>query len=243
MDIRKNNAFNLGLYGLVTLGTMIGASTGWQWLVYTCKPLMMVVLSSWFFFKSRRVGDRFTLLVQVGLFFSLIGDVALMFQHLDEFNFLIGLGSFLLAQLCYSIAFIQNVMEAGPSRGWPVSLLITVGLAGYGLLFIDRLLPSVDETIAIPVAIYAVTICAMGVAAAFRLGRTYLRSFILVMVGALLFITSDSLLATDRFLAPLSHADWSVILSYALAQVLIVTGALTHVLDPEEIRRRAALST
>ena len=28
---------------------------------------MMMVLGSWFFFNSRRVGDRFTLLIQAGL--------------------------------------------------------------------------------------------------------------------------------------------------------------------------------
>jgi hypothetical protein len=34
-----------------------------------------------------------------------------------------------------------------------------------------------------------------------------------------------------------------VMLTYGLAQVLIAGGCLTHVLDPEEIRRRAALTT
>ncbi|MCB0812103.1 MAG: lysoplasmalogenase, partial [Flavobacteriales bacterium] len=40
-----------------------------------------------------------TLLVQAGLFFSLIGDVFLMLDHLDEFNFLIGLSAFLIAHI------------------------------------------------------------------------------------------------------------------------------------------------
>jgi uncharacterized membrane protein YhhN len=243
MGIRKNTVLNLSVFAAVTTGTMIGEATGSRMLVYACKPLMLLVLSSWFYFNTRRVGDRFTLLVQAGLFFSLIGDVALMFQHLDDFNFLIGLGAFLVAQLCYTIAFLQNVFDVGALRPPWLPLLISFMLAVYGYFFAERLLPMVDEGIRIPVAIYAAAITAMGMAAAFRWGRTYLRSFVLVLIGALFFITSDSLLAIDRFLEPLEAASWSVILTYAIAQVLIVLGAVAHVLDPEEIRRRAALTT
>ena len=243
MDIRKSTPLNLSLYALVTVGTVIGEVRGTHGLVYFCKPLMMLVLSSWFYFNSRRVGDRFTLLVQAGLLFSLMGDVALMLQHRDEFNFLIGLSAFLIAQLCYAMAFLHNIVEAGQARGVLISTLIAVSLLTYGYFFASTILPAVEETITIPVTIYAIAITVMGVTASFRLGRTFLRSFLFTMAGALCFILSDSLLATNRFLNPMDHAKWSVLLTYATAQVLIISGALMHVLDPDEIRRKAALST
>ena len=65
----------------------------------------------------------------------------------------------------------------------------------------------------------------------------------MVLAGALLFITSDTLLAINRFISPLESARWAVMLTYGMAQLLIAWGALIHVLDPDEIRRRAALST
>lgn len=243
MDLLKNTPLNLAIYALVSIGTIVGEVTIVQGLVYVCKPLMMIVLGSWFYYNSRRVGDRFTLLIQAGLFFSLIGDVALMFQKQDEFNFLIGLAAFLIAQLCYTMAFIHNIMETGPARGLWISALLGVGLITFGYFFASRLMPYLDEFVVVPVVIYTVAICLMGVAAAFRLGRTYIKSFLYIFIGALLFITSDSILATNSFHQPLEHAKWSVILTYAVAQVLIASGALMHVLDPEEIRRKAALST
>ncbi|HRH70365.1 MAG TPA: lysoplasmalogenase [Flavobacteriales bacterium] len=243
MDVRKSTPLNLSLYGLVTLGTMVGEVRGIHGLIYICKPLMMVVLSSWFFYNSRRVGDRFTLLIQAGLLFSLIGDVALMLQHRDEFNFLIGLSAFLIAQLCYAMAFLHNIMETGQARGALISAMISVSLIAFGYFFGSRLLPAVDETITIPVTIYVIAITVMGVTASFRLGRTFLRSFLFTMAGAFCFVLSDALLATNRFLDPMDHARWSVIFTYAIAQVLIASGALMHVLDPDEIRRKAALST
>lgn len=243
MSILKNTTVNLAIYGLATTGTIIGEMSGAHVVVYLFKPLMLLVLSSWFYFNTRRIGDRFTLLVQAGLFFGLIGDIALMFQHLDEFNFLIGLGAFLVAQLCYTIAFIQNIVDVGPSRAPWTPLFIAFVLIVYGYFFAERLVPAVDESVRIPVGIYAITITLMGLGAAFRWGRTYVRSFVMVFVGALFFIASDSLLAINRFIEPFQAAGWSVMLTYAIAQLLIVIGTMAHVLDPEEIRRRAALST
>lgn len=243
MDPRKNTTLNLLLYGAATAGTIIGDATDQHVLVYVCKPLMMIILSSWFYHTTRRVGDRFTLLVQAGLFFSLVGDVALMFQHVDDFNFLIGLGSFLLAQLCYTIAFLHNVLEVGSVRPPWVPMLLAFILCVYGYFFAERLVPIVDDGIQIPVGIYAGAITLMGVAAAFRWARTYRRSFIMVFLGALFFIASDSVLAVNRFLEPFDAANWLIMVTYGVAQLLIVLGTMAHVLDPDEIRRRAALST
>ena len=100
MDVRKSTGSNGSLYALAVAGSCIGKMKDWHGLEFACTPLMMIILSSWFFFNSRRVGDRFTLLVQAGLFFSLIGDVALMFVDRDDFNFIVGLGAWLIAALC-----------------------------------------------------------------------------------------------------------------------------------------------
>lgn len=243
MDIKRSNIVNGIAYAAVTLGTIIGEQRGIHTLVFICKPLMMVVLSSWFYFNSRRYGDRFTLLIQAGLFFSLLGDMALMLDHVDQFYFLIGLGAFLLAQLCYTIGFAQNVADAGSSPGLLIALFMSAIIITYGVIFGVDLLEHVDEAVLVPVGIYAVAITLMGVAAALRFGRTYLPSFILVMAGAALFITSDSILATHRFVRVVGHASWSVLLTYAVAQYLIAFGCLRHVLDPEEVRRKAALDT
>lgn len=242
MRIFKNDLVIGVLFAVITLSTIIASIQDWHVLVYVSKPLLMITLSLWFYFKSRRVGDRFTILIQAGLFFSLIGDVALMFEHLDEFYFMIGLGAFLIAQLCYTIAFAHNIANAAAPFSF-LPWLIGTGITAYGVFFAMDLMPRLDDVIKVPVGVYAVAITLMGLAATFRFGRTFPRSFALIMIGACLFIASDSLLATNRFLRPLDHASWSVILTYAIGQYMIVAGCLAHVLDPEEIRRRASLTT
>jgi uncharacterized membrane protein YhhN len=241
MDIRKNTTVNAIAFGLALLGTIMGGMHQEILLVFICKPALMLILSSWFFFNSRRVGDRFTLLIQAGIFFSWVGDVALMMQGQDSYYFLIGLGAFMIAHLCYALAFGLNIAEVGMGGNILVPLVLSTGLAAFGFFFAYDLIPYVDATVVIPVVIYACAITLMGVTAAFRFSRTYMRSFALVMAGAVLFIASDSILAVNRFMKPLGHAEWSIMLTYGLGQFLIAAGALAHVLDPEELRRRAAL--
>ncbi len=241
MEITKDHRLNLSLYALATVGCVVAMATGRHTLEYVCKPAMMIVLSSWFFFNSRKYGDRFTLLIQAGLFFSLIGDIALLFQHLDEFFFLIGLGAFLIARMCYCIAFIHNITEVGGSEGLLVSLGLSVIIVLFGVLFSWELLPGLNEGLSVPMIVYVGVISTMAVLATFRFMRTFPRSFYMVMLGALLLVASDSLLATNRFITLLDWSPMVVLVTYAIAQFLIAAGALQHVLDPDSILRKEAM--
>lgn len=241
MDITRDMKLNGAAYALATIGCVVAMMSGRHTLEYVCKPLMMVILSSLFFFNSRRYGDRFTLLIQVGLFFSLIGDIALMFQHMDEFFFLIGLSAFLIAHLCYCIAFIHNISEVGGDDGLAVGFGIAAGIVLFAVIFSWQLVPRLDEGLSIPVISYVAIISAMAILAGFRWMRTFPRSFWMVMAGALFFMLSDSLLATNRFIRTLDWSPAVIIITYAIAQFLIAAGALQHVLDPDSIRRKQAM--
>lgn len=241
MDLKRDTWVNGGLYGLAVIGTIVASIVGSETLTFICKPLMMLVLSSWFFFNSRRYGDRFTLMIQVGLFFSLLGDVALMFQQRDEFAFLIGLAAFLLAHTCYCFGFLRNITEAGGVEGLLLSGGLTLVIALVAIWFGWELSGRLDETLKIPVLVYICVISLMAALAAFRYTRTFPRSFIAVLAGAGFFIISDGLLATNRFISPISWAPTGITITYALAQILIAGGCLLHVLDPDTIRRRRAM--
>ena len=134
-------------------------------------------------------------------------------------------------------------LEVGDMEGLLVSILIGVAMISYAFFFSYGLVPYLDESLSIPVIAYVIAISLMGITAGLRFKRTFPRSFWFVMIGAVLFIVSDSLLARNRFIRPFESADLLVMLSYGAAQYSIVAGSLVHVLDPEEIRRRQALRT
>ena len=231
------------LYVLALVGAIVGVMTERHMLEYVCRPVMMVVLSLWFFRNSRRVGDRFTLLVQAGLFFSLVADVGFMVSHLDEFNFVIGLGALFVAQLCYTVAFADNVIQVGGFEGLLLSLVMSVLIAAFVWFFTWDLLPMVDFDMRMPVVGYAVITALMGVMASFRYLRTFQNSFLLVLFGVRLLIGAESVLAVNRFRRPFDLAPLIILLSYAAGQWMIAAGSLTHVLDPDNLLRRRAMDT
>jgi uncharacterized membrane protein YhhN len=246
MDVRKDLIINGAVYAAAVAGTMLAQQRGLHTLEYAFKPLMMLVLSSWFFFNSRRVGDRFTLLIQAGLFFSLVGDVALMFQHKDEFNFLIGVAAYLIAQLCYALAFAFNVFEVGGSEGAILSWILSAGLLVFGVSFILDVVGSVnvDDTLAIPVLAFAIAAMLMGIFSAQRYRKTFDRSFWPAFAGAVLITAADALLTDRKFnLRSLEVAQSWVTLLFSIGHFLIAGGCLLHVMDPDTIRRRQALET
>lgn len=98
-------------------------------------------------------------------------------------------------------------------------------LAGTGLLVV--LYPHLGE-LRIPVVVYALVLVIMVLNALFRYGRTPNSSFWLVFIGAFLFMLSDSLLAINKFKAPIPQGGIWIMTSYISAQYLIVEGIIRH---------------
>jgi len=241
MDIKRNPFVNGAAYAAATAGAIAGQMNELHWLEYICKPLLMMILGSWFYFNTKRYGDRFTLLIQAALFFSLVGDIALMLIHFDGFNFLVGLAAFMLAHVCYTVAFAHNIFQSDGTDGLALGGVIAILLVVAGFLVTNDLSRYVEADLLIPVIAYCVCIVLMGIAAGFRYQRTYSRSFWLVFMGVILFMVSDSLLGFNRFVRPMPIAEPWIMVSYVLAQFLIAGGCVVHVLDPDSIRRKAAL--
>lgn len=241
--LRRNNGGLFLAYIIVSIVTLLAQWQGLQTLVYIFKPLMLIVLSTWFFLNTRMYGDRFTLLIQAGLFFSLLGDVALMFTEQDEFFFLIGMAMFLIAQLCFFAGFTLNIANAhAPWKGMVLPTLISIGILAFAYWSTGVLMPRVDHDISTGVGFYLLTLCFMSIAAAFRWQRTFKRSWYLVLSGCLLFFAFDGLLAFDRFIDPQEHGELYILATYALAQVLIAMGCVWHVRSPTHVRKQEILN-
>ena len=85
------------------------------------------------------------------------------------------------------------------------------------------LAPSLND-MAIPVYVYLTVITTMGIMATFRDS-----SNMLVLCGAILFIVSDSMIAINKFSMPIIASDYFIMITYYLAQFLIVNGFIIEV--------------
>jgi sterol desaturase/sphingolipid hydroxylase (fatty acid hydroxylase superfamily)/uncharacterized membrane protein YhhN len=198
------------------LATASGAEGLMQWHL-VLKPLVM--LMAIFYVADplhlRRTPTGFDALLMGGLAGSLVGDCFLMFPGF----FIPGLVSFLVAHLFYFALFRQGVPWF-PSRR---ALLITlgVGAAMYAFLF-DGLNP----VLRIAVAAYVVVIALMAAQAIGRATMLREKSAVAVAVGAGFFMLSDSLLATNKFAFALPMAQFWVLATYYVAQILIACNAV-----------------
>ena len=146
--------------------------------------------------------------------FSLAGDVFLM---LPRDRFLQGVAAFLLAHLCYLGGLVRgDFTMAGLILG---AVLMVAALAVTGRPLVAALREHHPKLLG-PVTIYMAAISAM-VIAAFAFGPA------LAAAGALLFATSDSILARDRFVQSLSWAPVAVMVTYHLGQAGLLLSLVT----------------
>ena len=179
------------------------------------KPLALAILIVFAILRARSatMPGRFALLLLAGLAASLTGDVLLMWPAL----FIPGLVAFLLAHLAYIALFAEGVGLFPRPRALATTL--AVGVAMYGFLWWGGL----PAGLRIPVGLYVVVIACMAAQAIGRaavLGDAGARQ---VALGACLFMLSDALLATNRFVQPLPVASLWVLASYYAAQWLIAS--------------------
>ena len=213
-------------FGVVVLGELAGLMLDHDTIQMVCKPLIMVMLGIYYAASVEREHRSTALLVAI--VFSLAGDVFMLWAKQTESYFVLGLASFLIAHIFYILTYRQHRGEAtsdelqGVQR---IRLAFPVVLAGTGLVVV--LYPLLGE-LRVPVVLYAVVLVGMALQALFRFGRTTTPSFWLVFAGALLFVLSDSLIAINKFMMPVGHAELWIMSTYIAAQYFIVRGLLEH---------------
>ncbi|MBM3173802.1 MAG: lysoplasmalogenase [Chloroflexi bacterium] len=149
-------------------------------------------------------------LLFTALLLSAAGDVTLSLGSGEYF--IPGLGLFLIAHVVYIVTFSRD-FKMGKSR-----IPIAAILVAYAVAMAIIMAPSLKE-MAIPVFCYLVVITKMGIMAAFRASKSKM-----VLYGAVLFIISDSMIALNKFVAPVPASDYLIMITYYLAQFLIAYG-------------------
>ncbi|MBI5515902.1 MAG: lysoplasmalogenase [Deltaproteobacteria bacterium] len=180
--------------------------------VWATKPLASTGFL-WVALARGALGSAYGRWIFAALVLSWWGDVLLLGRGRGAF--LAGLGSFLLAHLAFSGAFLARGVSAVPALGaLAVTGLFSVGVARW-------LLPHVDAKMKPPVVAYVTCITAMVSLAA---GAAWSAGEPALALGAVLFLLSDLAVARDRFVAPgFDNRAWGLPLYYAAQVVLART--------------------
>lgn len=170
------------------------ASDHLRWLHYITKPLATGLLLLMIIQTTPVVTRSYRLIIAIGMFFAIGGDIFLMLPH-DQF--LAGLVCFLLTHCAYIVALANS----GRHRPRPEILILFAGVVTVVIAGLWSFLP---PGMHVPVTIYA---AALGLMAALAISRAVTltrqdenwHSARRAAIGAVLFVISDILLAYGRF--------------------------------------------
>ncbi|MER2038318.1 MAG: lysoplasmalogenase [Solibacillus sp.] len=169
------------------------------------KLIPMILLIALAFTTRVQLKAPYYWLISIGLIFCAIGDYTLQW-------FIVGLSFFLTGHIFYIFAF-RSTQEAKT----PLSVKILLGLYGAFMVYwiAGNVFQKGDTVLAIAVIAYILVILTMGWTS-FRTGCKY------AIIGACLFIISDSILATNRFMFDVPYAHELIMFTYYGAQFFLM---------------------
>ena len=215
------NAVFFKIYIVFSILYLIVLFTGHENLDLYLKPALIPLLGFGVYFHPKFLSRRILL---NALIFSWIGDVILIFADIAEIYFILGLVSFLIAHITYCVLFNKQIIGEIQIN----KVLFGLGslvIAFYLTAIILVLMPNLGD-LKIPVIVYAAVISTMllfafnGYLIWKKPGALY------IFLGAITFVISDSILAFDKFHAPIEKSSFFIMLSYLVAQYLIVVGII-----------------
>ena len=205
------------IYFLITAVELVFIYFNLTDLRWFTKPLLMPLLLFAVIIKRSEI--KLYTLILIALFLSWLGDVLLQMKGL----FILGLVSFLLAHVFYIVYFLKiQPQQKGLLQRQP---LIGIPVLVYIVIFLFLLYPFLDA-LKIPVTVYGITIGTMLLMAINTKRKLNEDASNLFFNGALQFAISDSLLAVNMFAYNSVVLSICVMLTYASAQWLIVSGSM-----------------
>jgi uncharacterized membrane protein YhhN len=183
------------------------------------KPFLMPLLVIYYIVSVAEV-NKF---IVMALVFGFMGDVFLMWPKRKN-NFIIGLGAFLIGHFCYVLLFLQGISFA---KNVPVWFYLIIIIYSIGASAVMKKLIKYLGDMKIPTYIYMAVILLMSFASLSRvwvMGMSI--SFFLPFIGSLLFLCSDAMLGFYTFKGEFKNGNIYIMLTYILAQALIVGGYL-----------------
>lgn len=186
---------------------------------YLLKPLTTLLITG---IALLGAPDDYRTLVVVALLLSCAGDICLMFK--GDSWFIGGLGSFLVAHLVFVAAYVVRMPEVDGVRTFNLPWWSAV-YAVYGLGFFGWLLPKTGKLM-LPVIVYGIALMSMAVVASALWVQRQDSAALLALVGASVFVISDSSLAVRQFSGSYRGAQALILSTYWLAVGLIAASAV-----------------
>ncbi len=185
------------------------------------KFCLMPLLLLYYLAACARSGSKPSDMIVLALGFGFGGDFLL---EMGDKWFPLGTLSFLLGHVFYVIAFLLPVRWA---TVLPALLVMAVPFAGYGVYMLVTLIRTPSAyPLRYVLTVYLAALISLSLSAFLRMTYTNLYSFLMVLIGSLLFLASDTILAFAQFQGKTRSG---IMILYTAAQLLLIQGILLDI--------------
>lgn len=213
------------LFVIIVVTDLVGEYLQNPQIDHIAKPLLLVWIAVYFLIHAKGVDKTVVKLASLGFLFSWIGDLFMMFSG-EFLYFILGIASFLVAQVLYAFLFLRTINISGKKSFLKKKPVWLIPYIAFGLIIYILLFTQLDAVLKTAIFVYMTAILTMSAMALNRYGNGHPMSFSLVLVGSLLFVASDSLIAINRFLVSIPYEGLFIMSTYIAAQYLIMMGIL-----------------
>jgi uncharacterized membrane protein YhhN len=202
------------ILGIVCISEVVAAFLMKEKIRCIIKPLCMISLM--FLVFSLKV-NSYLLYVAIGC--GLIGDICLIFKK-SSLSFVFGVIAFFIGHLVY--IYLMTTCLSYSIKLWQIIALVCFGVVFPFIVYKPLVKYSKQYTILGAIYFYALLLD-IFFASLVLFDRNSLGS-VLLLLGSLTFLGSDTYLSISKFLLPHKRADFYIMLTYLAAQILLSLG-------------------
>ena len=213
------------IYALVSILHVAAIALEQQTLLYISKPLLMPILMC-IIWTQTKLKTPLSKILFAGVFMGWLGDNFLMGSGVLFFSG--GLVSFLIGHLMYIYLFSREVSDAKQTHYIMEKPYLILPFIAFWIYTICLIGTQENDLPKFPVYVYAFVICLMSIMA---INRKYIQEskfYTLIIIGSILFIGSDFMIAINKFVEPFPNHRIYIMSTYTLAQGIIVYGCLKN---------------
>jgi len=158
-------------------------------------------------------------LLYLALGFGLLGDIFLIWNKSKKM--------FLLGTLAFFINHVMYIILFATSLSYPIKPWIIIALAVFGIIFPIIPYKSVVEytkRLTIPGCYYFYMLILECLFAGLLMFNTYSLAGVMILIGNISFIVSDTILTLSNFVFELKRKDFYIMTTYLFAQSMMAIG-------------------
>lgn len=215
-----------------------------QEVMFVLSPVLLPIVILYVFFNLEGKLTKMYHLLIAAIAFSWMGgiwlgltpenaaDLYIFGIPKNKYFFFGGVVSFLIAHVLFIASYLLSTDNQKPAlferSKWPFLPIVTYGIVILAII-IPPLLSNPEKSVAaLPVVFYAAILCSMVAFALNRYQRANRKSFYIVLIGSILFLLSDSLIALNflAFEGVIPHANFWINSTFLLAEFMIADGLI-----------------